>query len=64
MIGLLVSLIVLCIVVAVVFWLLTMLPIPQPLLNIIKVCIVLIVLLYFIGMLPNVGWSHPFYGHY
>jgi hypothetical protein len=64
MIGLLISLIVLCVVVGVVFWLLTMLPIPQPLMNIIKVCIVLICLLYFIGMLPNVGWSHPFYGHY
>jgi hypothetical protein len=60
MIGLLISIIVLCIVVAVVFWLFTMLPIPQPLLNIIKVCIVLIVLLYFIGMFA--GYAPPIYG--
>ena len=59
MISLLISLIVLCLIVGIVFWLLTLLPIPQPFLNVIKVCIVLIVLLYVIGMLG--GYVHPFY---
>jgi hypothetical protein len=61
-IGILVSLLILCVVVAVIFWLLTMLPIPQPLMNIIKVVIVLVCLIYLLGMLPGIGWSHPFYG--
>lgn len=61
MIGLLISLLILALVVGVIFWLLTLLPVPQPLLNIIKVVIVLICLLYFLGMLPGIGWSHPFY---
>lgn len=59
MISLLISLIVLCLVIGVVFWLLTLLPIPQPFLNIVKVCIVLIFLLYAISMLT--GITHPFY---
>ena len=64
MIGLLISLLVLALVVGIIFWLLTMLPIPQPFMNVLKVIIVLICLIYFIGMLPNVGYSHPFYGRY
>jgi cation transporter-like permease len=59
LISLLISLIVLCLVVGVVFWLLTLLPVPQPFLNIIKVCIVLIVLLYVLSMFT--GYTHPFY---
>ncbi len=61
MIGLLISLLILVLVVSVIFWLLSMLPVPQPFLNIIKVVIVLIALIYLLGMLPGVGYAHPFY---
>jgi hypothetical protein len=61
MIGILISLLVFALVIGIIFWLLTLLPIPQPFLNIIKVVIVLICLIYFLGMLPGIGYSHPFY---
>jgi hypothetical protein len=59
MISLLISLIVICLVVGVIFWLLTLLPIPQPFLNVIKVCIVLICLIYVLSMFA--GLAHPLY---
>jgi hypothetical protein len=59
MISLLISLIVLCIVVGIVFWLLTLLPVPQPFANIIKVVIVLICLIWLLSMLG--GAVHPLY---
>ena len=59
MISLLISLIVVCLVVGVVFWLLTLLPVPQPFLNVIKVCVVLIFLIYILSMFA--GYTHPFY---
>ena len=59
MIGLLISLIVICLVVGIVFWLLTMLPIAQPMLNVIKVCVVLILLIYVLSMFA--GYAPPLY---
>ena len=61
MIGLLISLLILVLVVSVIFWVLSMLPIPQPFLNIIKVILVLIALIYLLGMLPGLGYTHPLY---
>lgn len=61
MLSLLISLLVLCAVVVVVFWLLTILPIPQPFLNIVKVVIILICLFYVLGMLPGLSYFHSLY---
>jgi hypothetical protein len=58
-ISILISLIILCLVVGVIFWLLTMLPVPQPFLNVIKVCIVLICLIWLLTMLG--GYTHPLF---
>lgn len=61
MISLLISLLVVAVFVSIFFWLLTMLPIPQPFLNIIKVILVLIALVYLLGMLPGLGYAHPLF---
>jgi hypothetical protein len=59
MISLLITVILICLVVGIVFWLLTMLPIPQPFLNVIKVCVVLICLLYVLSLFA--GFTHPLF---
>lgn len=59
LISLLISIIVVCLIVGVIFWLLTMLPIPQPFQNVIKVCIVLLCLIYVLSILG--GFVHPMY---
>ena len=59
LISILISLIILCLVVGIIFWLLTLLPVPQPFMNVIKVCVVLIFLIYILGMFG--GLVHPFY---
>lgn len=59
LISLLVTLLLLALFISIVFWALTLLPIPQPFLNIIKFILVVIVLIYLIGLLPGVGYWHP-----
>ena len=59
LISLLISFIIVCLVVGIIFWLLTLLPIPQPFLNVIKVCIVLICLIYIISIFS--GYAHPLF---
>jgi hypothetical protein len=61
MISLLISLLILVLVISIIFWVLTMIPIPQPFANIVKVILVLICLIYLLGMLPGVGYFHPLY---
>jgi len=59
MISILVSLIVVIIVLGLVYWLLTLLPIPQPFHNIIIVLFVLIAILVVVGdLLPIGGIGH------
>ena len=61
MISMLVSLLILVLVVGVVFWILSMLPIPQPWLNVARAIIALIVLIWLISwLLPmSGGFGHP-----
>lgn len=60
MISVLISLLVLVIVVGIVFWIISLLPLPQPWLNIVKVIVGLIVLLVVLSwLLPMAGWPHP-----
>lgn len=48
MLSLLVTLLIIVLVVAVFFWILTMIPIPQPFLNIIRAIVAIIVLIWLI----------------
>lgn len=57
MISLLITLIIVVIVVGVLFWILSMLPIPQPWLNVAKVLIALVLLIWLLSYLV------PFAGH-
>jgi hypothetical protein len=61
MISLLISILVLALIIGILFWALTLLPIPQPFLNVIKFILVLICLIYLLGLIPGVGYSHPIY---
>lgn len=61
LIGFLISLLILCLVVGVIFWILSLLPIPQPFLNIAKAVVAIICLIWLLGMLPGLGYAHPFY---
>jgi hypothetical protein len=61
-IGLLISLIVLAIVLAVLWWIITMIPVPPPLVWIIRVMFALICLIALLSLLFG-GWTFPFAGH-
>jgi hypothetical protein len=58
MVSLLVSLLIIVIVGAIIYWLVTMLPIPQPFKNIVVVIVVLIMLVWLLQMLGVLG-GHP-----
>lgn len=51
MINLLISIIVLCIVGGLFYWLVSMLPLPEPFPTVIRVCVILIMLLLLLGVL-------------
>lgn len=51
MINLLVSLIVLCIIFGLIYWLFTMLPIPEPFVSVIRVCVILVFILLLLGIM-------------
>lgn len=57
MISILVTLLILVLVVGVVFWILSLLPIPQPWMNVAKAIVSIIALLYLIS------WLVPLAGH-
>jgi hypothetical protein len=60
MISILISLLILVIVVAIIFWVLSLLPIPAPWSNIARAIVGLIVLIWVLGyLLPLIG--HPLY---
>ena len=68
MISLLVTLIVFCIVGGLLYWLVTLLPLPEPFKTIIIVCVVLIFILVLLGFLfggidmprlRNFSWTGP-----
>lgn len=56
---LIINLLVLCVVVAIVYWIWTLLPLPQPFKNIV-LCVLLIILLIFVlgYMLPLGSYGH------
>lgn len=58
MISLLITLIIVVIVVGVLFWILSMLPIPQPWLNVAKVLIALVLLIWLLSYLVPLS-GHP-----
>jgi hypothetical protein len=51
MINLLITVIILCVVGGLVYWLVSMLPLPDPFPVVIRVCVILIMLLLFLGVL-------------
>ena len=60
MISILISLLILVIVVAIIFWVISLLPIPAPWSNIARAIVGLIVLIWVLGyLLPLIG--HPLY---
>lgn len=61
MLSLLISLIILCIILAVVYWILTMIPVPPPMVWIVRVVFALICLIAVLSLLLG-GWTLPI-GH-
>lgn len=59
LISILISLLILCLVVAVIFWILSLLPVPQPFMNIAKAIVAIICLIWLLSMLG--GAVHPLY---
>ena len=60
MISLLVSLLILAIVAGIIYWIITLIPLPEPFKNIALVCFMLIVLLVALfKLLPLVGLNLP-----
>lgn len=57
----LISLLVAVIVIGLIFWLLTMLPIPQPFLNIVKVILVVICIIWLLSFTGFLGGG-PYWG--
>jgi hypothetical protein len=62
MLGLLISLIILVIIFAVFWWILSMIPIPEPLVWIVRVVFALIFLIALISLLTG-AWAFPFGSH-
>jgi hypothetical protein len=58
MIGMLISLLILCVVFGLIYYLLGLLPIPQPFKNIILIIMVVIAILVLLSYVPGVPWSH------
>jgi hypothetical protein len=61
MISILLTLIVVIVVVGILFYILSLLPVPQPWLNIAKVLVALIVLIWLISYITPIG--HPLLWH-
>lgn len=61
MLSLLISLIILCIILAVVYWILTLIPVPPPMVWIVRVVFALICLIAVLSLLFG-GWTFPI-GH-
>jgi hypothetical protein len=62
MISLLITLLIICLIFSVVWWIIGMIPVPQPFANIIKVVLALILLIWLIyALLPLAGggFGHP-----
>ena len=53
----LISLLITVIIVGLLFWLLSQLPIPQPWLNIARVILVIIAIIWLVGYLPSPYWG-------
>ena len=51
MIGLLFTVIIFCIVAGLIWWLVTLLPLPEPFPTVIRVCVVVMLILILLGML-------------
>lgn len=60
MINLLISIIVFCIVGGLLYYLVSLLPLPEPFPNIIRICVVLIAILLLLGLIFG-GVSMPFH---
>jgi hypothetical protein len=59
MISILISLLIAVIVIGIVFFILSMLPVPQPWMNVAKAIVALILLLWIISMFYGVGPVYP-----
>jgi hypothetical protein len=60
MISILITIIIIAVVLGLLFWALSFLPIPQPFLNIIKFAIVLVFIIWLLYLLlPLAGMGHP-----
>ena len=64
MLGLLISILILCVIFAVVFWLINFLGLPDPIRKIVIVILVVIALIYFISMLGGYAPTLLPAGHY
>ena len=51
MIETLIAIIILCVIAGLIYWLVSLLPLPAPFPTIIQVCVILIILLYAVGLL-------------
>ena len=57
MISVLITLLVICLIFGVVWWILTLIPLPPPIVNIVKVILALILLIWLISVLLPLGGS-------
>ena len=60
MIGLLISIIILAVVLYLIWWLISLLGLPEPILRVVTVCFVLIAILLLLGLLPIGGYPYHY----
>jgi hypothetical protein len=59
MISLLVTLLIMCLIYAVIWWILTLIPLPPPVGNIVRVAVAVLFLIWLIYMLLPYAGGHP-----
>jgi hypothetical protein len=61
MIGMLITLLVLCLIFGLIWYLIGILPVPQPFKNVILIIMVIIAIIVLLSFVPGVPWSHGAY---
>ena len=62
MLSLLISLLILCLILGVVYWIITMIPVPPPMTWVVRVIFAIICLVALVSLLTG-SWAFPIVGH-